>query len=128
MLELLIWSALGLGAVCLLVKLAIRQSRHKKLLTELVAQKGWTMVVGLGRAMPEALLDQNLLGLGDPVSDFTFDIYRKISGQHRGRDFLLISRRQKPIRRTELSDETYVFARINGRTSYPLLSIRPTSK
>ncbi|MGR3512227.1 MAG: hypothetical protein ACU0GG_05640 [Paracoccaceae bacterium] len=128
MLELLIWSALGLGFAYLLVKLVIRQSRHKKLLAELITRKGWMSEPGMGRALPEMLLDQTFPSLGDPVNDHTFDIYRKITGQHRGRDFLLLSRRQKPIKRTEVSDLTYVFTRLNGRETYPLFGIRPTSK
>lgn len=128
MFEMALWTALGIGTLYLLVRLVLRQRHHEKLLQNLIEEKGWRLGANLGRALPEALADQTLSGLGDPVNDHTFNIYRAIWGQHRGRDFVLVSCKQKPIKRTEIKDETWVFTALGNTAPYPLLSIRPASK
>lgn len=128
MVGILIAAVVGIAAVYGLVKLLLRNRRHAKLMADLASQKGWTVESDYGRSLPEAILGQTVLGLGDPADDFAFDIYRKIKGKHRDREFILISRRQKHIKRTELSDTTYIFTRLNSDVSRPVLAIRPASK
>lgn len=91
MFEMALWTALGIGTLYLLVRLVLRQRHHDKLLQNLIEEKGWRLGANLGRALPEALADQTLSGLGDPVNDHTFNIYRAIWGQHRELDFILVS-------------------------------------
>ena len=128
MFEMAFWIALGLGALYLLFRLILRQRRNATALDTLIREKGWHLETGRGRALPEALVGETLPGLGDPVNDFTFNIYRKISGEHRGRKFLLVNCKQKPIKRTEIKDETWVFTPLGNASPYPLFSIRPASK
>lgn len=128
MFEFAFWTALGLGTLYLLVRLALVQRRDAKLLQALIEEKGWRFEANLMRVLPEALVDQTLPGIGDPANDHTFNIYRAIWGEHRGRSFLLVSCKQKPIKRTEINDETWVFTALGNATPYPLFSIRPASK
>jgi len=128
MLEMAIWTALGLGTLFLLVRLVLRQRHNAKLLHTMIKGKGWRFEANLRRVLPEALVDQTLPGLGDPANDHTFNIYRAIWGEHRGRNFLLVSCKQKPIKRTELKDETWVFTALGNSVPYPRFSIRPASK
>lgn len=128
MVGILIAAVIGIAAVYGLVKLLLRNRRHAKLLTDLASQKGWTVEADFGRSLPDAILGQTVLGLGDPANDFTFDLYRKITGKHRGREFILISRRQKPFKRTELSDETYILTPLDSDATHPVPAIRPASK
>lgn len=122
---------LSIGALFLLGKLLLRNRRHARLLQEMANQKGWAFETDLGRALPEIIAKETIMGFGDPENENRFNIYRKITGVHRNRNFLLISRkirRRRSGKGYDHDDSTFLLTRLAGSHIYPIMAIRPASK
>ncbi len=117
---LVVLAALGLGWVLW------RNWQKRGEIDRMARDRGWRVDRAKVSRLPARLEGETLVSLGADDAYF-FSIYLQIEGHHRGRPFYLLTRQQKPSRRSEPDDRSFLFTRLSETKDFPPLAILPAS-
>ena len=125
--SLLVFAVFILSLIYFVPKLLLSERRRRKGIDRIAEENGWSIDRSRRDRLPDELVGETIFNMGDPETYASFRVSLTLSGTHRDRDFLLISRGATRYRRQEGHATTYIFTKLSDTPAFTPLFIHPKS-